>query len=278
MKIYFDNNLGAGDRANILPVLQYLISSGHEVFTSCVNNLYNNTSIKEGNPSDKYDVVIPVKFVENANIPATVLKEAVHSLTGIEIPDNIPIQSLEYDDLEVLQIERAKKHPYVNLFPYTTIRQKSLAPLIARNIVEYLQSKGLKVMTSRPWYDGNTYPWDFVFAGCEFHPQHDYFSRQWIMEIASAQLNICIDGGPVNVSLVSGAKTLGLLTLADESLCRLYPKEQWRVAQSTLSCSPCFKSADYGLKEVRECLSPKMPCGFHFDRDDVINKIEELLK
>lgn len=277
MKIYFKNALGAGDHASILPALQYMVSLGHEVYTTQAHNLYQCTQIKHEQPGIAYDVIIPVEFTEEVNIPATFLKNKVKELTGIDVPDGITLPAVMYDEVEQLQIERAKRHPYVNVFPYTTIRQKSLSPEIARKIVEYLLSKGLKVKTSRPNYDSNTYPWDFVFTGCDYHRQYGYFSREWIMDIASAQLNICIDGGPVNVSLATGTKTLGLLTIADKSLCRLYPEQQWRVSQSTLRCSPCFKPADYGTKEVKMCLQPNDPCGANFNLNDIYKKIEELL-
>ena len=96
--------------------------------------------------------------------------------------------------------------------------------------------------------------------------------------MAGAKLNICLDGGPFNVSLASGVKTLGLLSIADKRLAQLYPQEQWRVSQSTIECSPCFKCVHSDAPGmIHSCLYPEHSCGAHFDLVDIFSKVEELL-
>ncbi len=282
MRIFFDDNNGAGDKINVLPVLRLLQIEGHEVFTrKAPAGIYINTGISIHQEGAEYDATIDMRFddmpdIEKTTIPANIILQRVFRATGIDLVGQFgPGLAFDAEELEFIGIKRGLE--YINFFPYTNIKQKCIDPMVARAIVEFCLARGLNVCTTPVLYDNNIYPWNKIFVGGRYHTPFPYFDRRWILDVAGAKLNICLDGGPFNVSLATGAKTLGLLTIADTSLCQLYKSDQWRVSQSTMQCSPCFKLSDYDNGQVKECLHPQRSCGAHFDLADIYEKIEELL-
>lgn len=282
MRIFFDDKNGAGDKINVLPVLRLLKAQGHEVFTRTIpESIYLGTGILSHQEGTTYDAVVNMQFSEMPDIPgfstvpANIILQRIFHATGIDLVGQFG-SGLEFDEEELEFIEIKRGLEYINFFPYTNINQKCIAPAIAREIVEFCLAKGWSVCTTPVLYDNNTYPWNKIFAGGRYHSPYPYFDRRWFLDVAGARLNICLDGGPFNVSLATGAKTLGLLTIADTALCQLYKSDQWRVSQSTMTCSPCFKLADYTNGEVKDCPHPKNGCGAHFDLADIFRKIEEL--
>lgn len=275
--VFFMDRNGAGDSANILPILRLVQQHGHTVFTSKQLPIYENTGIGCATRDMVFDYTISCDFSHEVNVPSMVIPQRVKEALGLDITGEFH-QGLAYSKEEQRRLAGYKKSLYVNIFPYTTIRQKRIPSSIVRELVNHIKSTypGYKVLTSIS--DVNKYNWDRAFEHADgTHPLSSYFSREWLLAIAGAQLNICVDGGPVNVSLASGSKTLGLLTIADKRLCTLYPSEQWRVVQSMTKCSPCFKAADYGTCEVLGCLQSSDPCGNYFDMSAVKQAIAELL-
>lgn len=276
MRIAFADKNGAGDKANVLPILRLLVQQGHDVFTHTTpSSIYLNTGIKSYEEGAQYDVSIPMWFEQESSVPGALIVERILRYTGINLMGQFgPGFEFDPEEKEFIEVKRALE--YVTVFPYTNVGQKTIGVDIARQIVEFVQSKGFKVRTAPVIFDNNRYPWAKVFDGCGFYSMFPYFDRRWLVDMASSRLNICLDGGPFNVSLAAGAKTLGLLTVADKRLACLYPAEQWRVSQSTVPCSPCFKCV-HEAGTIAGCVRPNDPCGAHFDLEDVYQKIEELL-
>jgi hypothetical protein len=275
MDIFFHDINGAGDKVNVLPVLRLLHAQGHTVYTKATpTSIYENTGILDYEDGTTVDAIIPMYFEEEETVPAALV---VGRVKGIDLSGQFG-QGLAFDDEELEFIDMKRALEYINVFPYTNVKQKTLDPNLARELVEFLLGKGLRVHTSPAIFDNNKYPWADVFKGTHLNAMYPYFDRRWMLDIAGARLNICIDGGPFNVSLATGTKTLGLLSVADERLCQLYPKEQWRVSQSTIKCSPCFKCVHVETPGmIHGCESPVKSCGDVFDMKDVFKKIEELL-
>jgi hypothetical protein len=278
MKIFFRDINGAGDKVNVLPVLRLLHAQGHTVYTNATpSSIYENTGILDYEDGTKVDAIIPAYFEEEKTVPADLIIGRVKEFTGIDLTGQFgPGLAFSDEELEFIEIKRALE--YVQVFPYTNVKQKTLDPKLARALVEFLLGKGLRVRTSPAIFDNNRYPWANVFDGTFLNSMYPYFDRRWLLDMAGSRLNICIDGGPFNVSLAAGTKTVGLLSVADKRLCQLYPQDQWRVSQSTIKCSPCFKcvhAESPGM--IAGCVSPVNSCGDEFDMQDIFRKIEELL-
>ena len=278
MRVLSDDYNGAGDKVNILPVLRLLQQMGHEVHTHLQPpSIYENTGIKPYIAGIPYDAKLPCSFEAEKTVPADLILKRIKDGTGIDLTGQYG-PGLAFSEEEMDFIEMKKALEYVMVFPYTNVAQKAIHPNIARAIVQFLLGKGFNVCTSPAGFDNNKYPWREVFEGARFMNMYPYFDRRWLLDIAGARLNVCLDGGPFNVSLATGVNTVGLLGVADKRLAQLYPPEQWRVSQSTIECSPCFKCvASDEPGKINGCLHPTQPCGEHFDLEDVFKKIEELL-
>jgi len=270
--LFIRNELGAGDHANILPALRYLTNIGYEVVAHRVYSLYDHLRVRD--PPVDHAIEIPVHFQPEKNLPATQLCEELRERLGLDI-SGIVFPGVCFSADEFRRVRGLSQCPYVNVFPYTSIRQKVIDPQIVRTVVRHIESRGIPVFTTRLTND-DAYPWSELFRN--FRPMHPaHFHRQWILEVAGAALNVCCDGGPLNVSLSCGTPTLGLLTIADASLMSFYPPWQWRAVASNFPCSPCFRAADYGSKRVSGCDHLEDSCGSHFSEATVLRAIDELL-
>jgi hypothetical protein len=168
-----------------------------------------------------------------------------------------------------------RRENFINVFPRTGIKEKTIHPRITECIVRHCERRGFPVYTT-PTCSSSEYPFKSLFSN--YHRWHaGQFSREWLLDIASARLNICCDGGPLNASLAAGVRTVALLSIADESLLNFYPRWQWRSISSTVPCSPCFRAADYNAGRVYGCVRPADVCGDHYDVGAICNAVDELL-
>lgn len=270
--LFVRNELGAGDHANLLPVFRYLHNVGYDVVGHRAYSLYDHLPVKEPPVADAIEV--PVYFKVEENLPATQLRDDLRERLGLDL-SGIVFPGICLSAEELHRVRRLRERPYVNFFPYTTIRQKIVSPQVVGPLIRRLEARGWPIFTTR-LTDDEAYPWSELFH--HFHPTHPgHFDRQWILEVAGAALNVCCDGGPLNVSLACGTPTLGLLTIADASLMSFYPAWQWRAVSSNYPCAPCFRAADYGSKRVFGCDNLEDYCGRHFPEEEAFQAIDELL-
>jgi len=272
--VFLRNCLGSGDHANLLPAFRYLNNLGYDMLGYRINSLYDNVAIAE--PHARADrIEIGVDFKHQINIPATQLIVDIRQRIGVDM-NGIVFPGICFNQSECELIAESRKRTYANIFPATSIRQKTIAPTAVRAISEHLERVGLKVMSARvPGKDD--YPWEDLFK--HFHPYRERsFDRRWLLDIAGASINVCCDGGSLNASLAAGAPTLGLMTIADSSLMTFYPKWQWRAVQSTFPCSPCFRPANYDVGVVVGCEHFDNYCGQHFSLDEIRQCIDELVQ
>ena len=276
-KLYINNTLGAGDHANFLPVLNFL-SAKYIVYTDIAStneNLYKNSIINKYSLGLKPDLKYVVYYENAKNIPATDFLENSKLISTADLSSIRECNGIIFTEEEKKDL--LSKEPYVNIFSYSTIRQKRINLKIVEKIVNYIiDKKRLKVFTSIPEFDGNNssrYKWNSI--RWEYFPATPYFSRDWVLHISGAFINICGDGGPFNVSLASkNPNTIGLLTIADKSLALFYNENKYSIVQSTVKCSPCFNPANYDTCEVYDCVNPINICGDNFNIDEIIAAID----
>jgi len=270
--LFLRNELGGGDHANLLPLCRYLYNMGYQVAAYPGNPLYRHLPIRA--PGAPGEEEVGIDFVPERNVPVTHVLESLSSRLALDF-SGVFFPGLCFSQQEAAEIRRRRAKRYVNVYPYTSIRQKIIAPDVVYRIVRGLERRGYRVHTTR-LTQRSEYPWDRVFK--HFHPYRgSYFSRGWFLDLAGAVLNICCDGGPLNVSLAAGVPTVGLMTIADHSLMRLYPEWARRTVQSRSPCSPCFRAADYGSREVIGCTRVEPVCGQHFDDEEILQAADDLL-
>lgn len=263
--IYFKSECGAGDIVNVSPLLHYL-SNYYEVYADLKPDSVFKlpVKIKLFEKGKKTDFQFNINFDVGINIPAKKLIDEIENTLNIKIPLDKLGPGIFFSKEELDSIERLKSKNYVYISTYTSIKQKRIHPSIVNN---YLKSiKSYNVVTHVPKFDNSSdgYDWNAI-DNLEMLEPVDYFSREWILQLAGAQRVIACDGGGFNVALATNTPVTGFLTIADESLCLLYPNNDYKVIQSYLKCSPCFKPADYGKKEIIGCLSVDNVCGNNFN-------------
>lgn len=279
MKIYFKQQCGAGDTVNTLPILNYFVENGDTVYSDTrLESAFKNSKVLQYN-NEPVDHVFTINFETGKNIPATALLEQIKNKLFLDLSQQTLPQGIIFDDEEKETIKYFKSLNFVNILTYTSIKQKRINGSIVFPMVSEVKNLGYKIKTSIPLFDSscNEYEWEAIFSPKEIWPEMKYFSREWIITIAGATFNICCDGGAFNVSLSTHTPTIGLLTIADESLAALYPKKLWEVVNSDIVCSPCFKNANYDTKEVNKCISPINHCGNNFSLEKINNAIQKLI-
>lgn len=264
--VFNDDALG-GDMAILNSMYRYLMCIGYDVVVNSKSRVLDNIAYSK---KPKYKNVVEfepgVHEYGVRTIPQNLKKTVFESLAIKEADIYFP--SVAFTKEECARIRNLLKHKCVNIFPYTGVLQKTIGEDSIRKIIDYLSKKHRLVSWAMPYKNG--YDWS-IFKNK--HAQTEYFSRDFMIYVAGAYLNVSCDGGAMALANGLATRSLALMTYGSH-VNEWSEKRIHREIQSTLDCSPCLRN--YG-KEISPCEHKADHCGKNFDIEKIFESIDDIL-